>query len=298
MAKNDVNHFVSPLRYPGGKNCIFDFVSNLFYENSLIGVNYAEPYAGGAGLALRLLIGEYVNKIYINDLDIALYSFWYSVINHNVQLCDWVEDLKVDLDNWKYYKEIHNQKNSGAFSFLEIGMATFFLNRTNVSGVLNGGIIGGRMQYGKYKMDARFNKKTLIERISRLNNFKHRIKISKLDGVNFIKKIEKKKDDFFIYIDPPYVVKGGDLYMNFFKERDHKRLAKNVRQINKRWMVSYDCNDLIKNIYRDYRRVEYNLSHSTSNKVGQETIIFDNNLTFENSFTSLKNPNLVLKSEY
>ncbi len=155
--ENRTSIHYSPLRYPGGKNCIFPFVSNIFYENNLIGMSYAEPYAGGAGLALRLLFEGYVERIYINDFDKAIYSFWVSILNRTDDFCDWLENVEVSVQTWNRYKEV--QRNIDIASQFEIAKATYFLNRTNISGVIKGGIIGGQEQTGKYKMDARFNKK-------------------------------------------------------------------------------------------------------------------------------------------
>jgi DNA adenine methylase len=183
--------FYSPLRYPGGKTRIFNFVSNFFRENNLIGIDYAEPYAGGAGLALKLLINEYVKTIYINDLDKSIFSFWKSIIENPIRFCTWIHDVEITVKNWKKYKKIQN--NSEDVDEFELAKSTFFLNRTNVSGIIKGGLIGGYEQAGKYKMDVRFNKSNLIDRIKKISKFKSRIKVSCQDGVRFIKHIDKKK---------------------------------------------------------------------------------------------------------
>lgn len=222
MENNSKNSlFESPLRYPGGKACIFNFMSKLFYENNLIGSAYAEPYAGGSGLALKMLYNEYVSEIFINDLDKSIYKLWKTLTENNLSFCDWLEDVNVSIENWNYYKSI--LQNTELHSDFEIAKSTFFLNRTNISGVIKGGIIGGQEQKGKYKIDARFNKTDLLRRIRRIDNFKHRINVSNLDGVNFIKKLNRISEDIFIYIDPPYVQKGADLYMNFYSQKDHKK---------------------------------------------------------------------------
>jgi DNA adenine methylase len=295
MRKTNYDHFVSPLRYPGGKACIYRFVTDLFYNNSLIGIDYAEPYAGGAGLALRLLADEFVNKIYINDLDPAIYAFWYAVKHHSVQLCDWIEDLKIDIESWREYKHINCNLSSSQYSLLDIGKSTFFLNRTNVSGIIQGGVIGGSEQKGKYKIDARFNKTNLISRIERIANLSDRIKISRLDGVKFIKRIRKLPQNCFIYLDPPYVEKGADLYMNFFIEKDHKRLAKYVKKIDKYWMVSYDNNQFISELYKSFDQVSYNLSQSASNRVGKEIIIFNDAIDYNESLSQLRSVEIINK---
>lgn len=289
-----MNTFYSPLRYPGGKNCIFPFMSKLFYENNLLGVSYAEPYAGGAGLALRLLFEEYVNKIYINDFDRSIYAFWYTIINNSEEFCNWIADVDISVDNWHIHKDI--QRNANEYDLLELAKSTFFLNRTNVSGVIKGGIIGGVEQRGKYKIDVRFNKEDLINKIRKIASFRNRISVSNLDGLAFIKKMDRKREDIFIYLDPPYYKKASDLYMNFYLEKDHENLSRHVRNINKRWMISYDNQDFILNLYAQERKILYNLSQCASNRVGNEILIFSEKMNFVDSMNYLKMPVLISSS--
>lgn len=288
MEKIDESRFCSPLRYPGGKACIFDFVSKFFYENELVGTSYAEPYAGGSGLALRLLFEEYVNHIYINDFDKSIYTFWKILLEDNERFCEWILTVEITVENWLYYKNIQN--NSNLASEFELAKSTFFLNRTNVSGVIKGGIIGGLNQTGKYKIDARFNRNDLIKRIKKIAKFKNRITVTNLDGLDFITRMGRKKENIFIYIDPPYVQKGADLYMNFYSKKDHEQLSKKIHKMNLRWMVSYDNNDFILKLYNDKRKVIYKLSQAASNRIGDEVLIFSENLEFEDSIKELKSP--------
>jgi len=285
--------YYSPLRYPGGKNCIFPFMSNFFYENHLIGIGYAEPYAGGAGLALRLLFEGYVDHIHINDLDKSIYSFWESIIEMPDEFCKWIEDVDVSVTNWKKYKEVLNSADN--VNSFELAKSTFFLNRTNISGVIKGGIIGGLEQKGKYKIDARFNKQDLINRIQKIAGIKNRISVSNLDGLLFIKKLDKKKEEIFIYLDPPYYQKGADLYMNYYSKEDHKKLARYVHKLRKKWIVSYDNHDFILNLYAEKNKVVYKLSQSASNRVGDEVLIFSEKLDFYNSINALKSPSFILR---
>jgi len=280
------SQYESPLRYPGGKACIFPFMSKLFYENNLIGTGYAEPYAGGSGLALKLLYNEYVDQIFINDLDKSIYAFWKGILTQNLRFCDWLEGVQISIENWKYYK--HIQQNLGLADEFELAKSTFFLNRTNISGVIKGGIIGGQEQKGRYKIDARFNKKDLIKRINRIESFKDRINISNLDGINFIKKMNRSKGDIFIYLDPPYLQKGADLYMNYYSLKDHSNLAKNVELIKKKWLVSYDNHEFILNLYSNHRKVLYRLSQSASNRIGDEILIFSDRISFDKSIHKLR----------
>ena len=226
-------------------------------ENDLIGTDYAEPYAGGAGLALRLMMDEYVGDIFINDLDPSIYAFWYAVLNRTDALCAWIEQVPV--------------------------------NRTNVSGVISGGIIGGINQTGKYKINARFNKTELISRIREIQRFSHRIHLSNLDGIDFVKQLERKKKDVFFYLDPPYCKKGPVLYMNAFCDKDHKKLADYVKTMRKKWIISYDNQEFIMQLYENNKKVQYQLSQCASNRVGDEILIFDDRLHYNESISQLNN---------
>lgn len=280
--------FYSPLRYPGGKNCIFSFMAMLISENNLAGRSYAEPFAGGAGLALHLLIEGLVSEIHLNDLDKSIYSFWYAVLNFPEQLCEWIENVNVNIETWNWAKAIHVKMEDA--DKLELAKATFFLNRTNVSGIIMGGPIGGPEQTGKYKLDARFNKTDLIERIKTIAQYKKSIFLYNLDGVDFLKRINRKHKKFFIYIDPPYVKKGADLYMNFFDEEQHAVLKNQIKKLRKDWLVSYDDCELIKFLYKRYRKFNYNLSQCTSNRIGSELIIINQKAKIQTSLSKLKNP--------
>lgn len=281
------NHY-SPLRYPGGKNCIFPFVSKMFYDNDLVGINYAEPYAGGAGLALRMLFEGYVSNIYINDLDRSIYSFWVSILERPDEFCEWLKNVKLSIPVWRQYKEM--QSNAVNIDAFELAKSTFYLNRTNVSGVIKGGAIGGLAQTGNYKMDARFNKPDLIQRIKKIATMKERIHISNLDGLAFINKMNKRKENIFIYLDPPYLQKGADLYMNFYIKRDHERLARHVAKMNKWWMVSYDNHEFILNLYAENNKILYKLSQGASNRIGDEVLIFSESLNYKNAAQKLQSP--------
>lgn len=290
MAGNN-NIFRSPLRYPGGKNCIYKFMNSLLEENNLVGTGYAEPYAGGAGLALRLLMDEYVSEIFINDLDPSIYAFWHAVLNNPDELCRWVEDVDVSIMQWEECKAI--QREYKTVDLLDLAKSTFFLNRTNVSGVISGGPIGGLEQKGKYKIDVRFNKPELIKRIEDISRFSHRIQLSNRDGKDFLDSIENRRDDVFVYLDPPYYQKGSCLYMNAFKDADHAALAERVRQLRCRWMVSYDNHEFILNLYNQERKVRYQLSQCASNRIGDEVIIFDDRIVFENAINKLTSPQAI-----
>lgn len=278
---------VSPLRYPGGKSLIYPFLESFLDENELTGGVYAEPFAGGAGLALALLYNGLVKRIYINDLDKAIFSFWRYALDNSDDMCDWIAKVPLNVRSWKKYHK--DYLNSTKLSLEELAKATFFLNRTNVSGVIKGGVIGGLDQTGVYKIDARFNRKSLIKKIQTLHDFRNKIKLSNEDALTFIRKRERMETDVFLYLDPPYYQKAPNLYMNFYRNDDHEKLATYVLSMKKKWIVSYDNHTFIQKLYANQKSVLYSLQQSASNRVGKEILIFKDSLTFDKSMKRLKN---------
>ena len=91
------------------------------------------------------------------------------------------KDTPVTLPNWDKQKRV--QQNKQHETLLSVGFSTFFLNRTNRSGILNAGMIGGRAQTGAWQLDARFNKGELIERIQRIAQRKDQIELYNEDAL-------------------------------------------------------------------------------------------------------------------
>lgn len=272
-----MNRFVSPLRYPGGKLKVVDYVKRLFEANELMDGTYIEPYAGGASVALTLLFSEYASRIKINDIDRSIYAFWHSVLNETDALCRLVADTPVNMEVWHAQRGVQARK--GNADLLELGFSTFFLNRTNRSGILSGGVIGGKEQTGNFKIDARYNKEDLIERIESIAEYADRIELTSIDAVELIKSIKKPTKKTFCYLDPPYYVKGRDLYLNYYNDDDHRAIAKAIRKYKGMWIISYDAVDFIRELYKDYRQKEYYLSYSAGNPTkGREIVVYSDGL--------------------
>jgi len=264
--------FYSPLRYPGGKSKLTPYVVEILKLNKLEGGSYVEPFAGGAAIAWYLLLKGYVDKVYINDLNLSIYAFWHSVLNQTEQLCELIEKTPVTIDEWYKQKEYQNSAKS---TLIERGFSTLFLNRTNRSGIIKGGVIGGFSQEGTYKLDCRFNKKVLINIINDISNKKDSISLSNLDAVEFITEVIPALDDrCLINIDPPYYVKGKGLYQNFFEHDDHYRLYECVKNIKQPWIVTYDDTPEINDIYNEFNPHSFGLRYTAQIKrKGTEVII-------------------------
>lgn len=269
----------SPLRYPGGKNKLSAFIAKICIDNKING-HYVEPYSGGAAVALFLLIEGFVERITINDRDRSIYAFWYSVLNKTKELCDLIENSELTISEWKKQKDI--QKNKKTADLLTLGFSTFYLNRTNRSGIINGGVMGGIEQNGNYLMNCRFNKKDLIERIKLIAQHKKNIRLYKKDAVKLIDiiQLEAVDENIVFYFDPPYYLKASTLYMNHYEDKNHKKVSEKIIAIrNINWIVSYDNVPEIQKLYSKCKKKEFSFKHTAyESRIGKEIIFFSDNL--------------------
>ena len=276
-----MKNFYSPLRYPGGKSKLAKFIALLCEKNEITGAggHYVEPYAGGASVALYLLLNGHVSEVTINDSDRAIYAVWYAILHDTDKFISKIRRVKINEYTWRKYRDIQKAKDTAPL--FELGFATFFLNRTNISGIIDGGMIGGFKQGGKYKIDCRFNKQELIRRIKAITAHKENIHIYNLDALDLIKKIQKESSvSTIFYFDPPYYLKGESLYLNYYNHSDHEDVSNAIRAIkNSRWVVSYDAADEIKKLYKGYKKIEYSLLHTAHTaRFGAEVLFFSRNM--------------------
>jgi DNA adenine methylase len=265
--------FDSPLRYPGGKGRLVKYVIELIEMNGLTGGHYVEPYAGGAGIAIGLLYLEYVSHIHLNDLNPSVYAFWRSVLDEPEAFCRRIHDTPITVEEWRRQKAVQTATSPG---ILDLGFSTFFLNRTNRSGIIKGGVIGGNNQTGTWKIDARFRREDLSKRIAKIASYAPRISLTNLDAADFIagalKKIPKSS---LVYLDPPYYGKSRRLYQNQYSHEGHAKIAKLVASIRHKWIVSYDDAEPIRELYAAFRRQTFKLGYSASGaSTGNEVMIF------------------------
>ncbi len=264
----------SPLRYPGGKSRVSGFIAELVKNNNIIKGNYVEPFAGGAGVALNLLFNAVVDNIYINDKDRSIYAFWMAITKNTNQFIEKIYETTITIEEWERQQLVQLNKND--VSLFELGFSTFFLNRTNRSGIIMGGPIGGKSQSGIWKLDVRFNKEKLISKILKIASYGEQIHIENKDAVDFLRDDVASLDvnNTLIYLDPPYYVKGKKLYMNSFNHEQHQNLYNQIACMNHLWVVSYDDNENIHAIYDGKRKIAYPLRYSAGEKCLGEEVMF------------------------
>lgn len=274
-----MSRYRTPLRYPGGKQRLAPFVAEILDSNNAVGWNYVEPYAGGAGVAMELLLDDKVGHVYLNDSSLHLYAFWTTILGDPDGFCRRISRASLTVDHWKRHREIvrHPADHSPA----DVGFSTFYLNRCNRSGVLTGGVIGGLSQQGRWRLDVRFSRNELVKRIEAIAVRQNQITVTNLDAEEFmVKRVNRLAPQTIVYCDPPYYERAERLYLNTYVREDHGRLAKVIqRKLTRPWFVSYDDHPDILSFYRERRTFRYTLQYSAIRAyAGREVFVFSDDL--------------------
>lgn len=272
--------YSSPLRYPGGKSRLANFMKLVLMENGLVGEEYAEAYAGGAGIGLFLVIEGYAERVHLNDLDRSIFAFWHAVTKNPGELCQLIETTDVTISEWERQREkqkqLREKRGLDTSDLLELGFSTFFLNRTNRSGIVRGGgVIGGVDQEGEWGIKDRYNKESLLERIHRISEYRDRICIYNWNASNFLRnKAPNLSTNSLVYLDPPYYKSGQNLYQDEYTLENHREISELVNCIDKNWIVSYDNSDDIRELYNGYESITYDLRYSARRRYEGAEVMF------------------------
>ena len=271
----------SPLRYPGAKRFLANYIDSLLNANNLYGATFYEPYAGSAAVGIELLQRGHIKKLVLCEKDILLYSFWDCVFRHTEALNCKIESTPITIETWKQLQPYRDFTSLDQANIVELGFSGLFFNRTNFSGILNANPIGGINQTSKYKIDCRFNKTRIIELIKNLSKYKESVEVHFGDALDFMRLQESRfiKETCFAYFDPPYYEKGSQIYRHYYTNQDHICLAKYVSEHHHLdWIISYDDAPFICALYGDIRAdvrplfLDYSCAPKIRSK-GQELLI-------------------------
>ncbi|OGV35794.1 MAG: hypothetical protein A2020_08545 [Lentisphaerae bacterium GWF2_45_14] len=282
----------TPLRYPGGKSVLTNFLKEVISFNAIDNPIYAEPYAGGAGAAINLILSESVSSIIINDASIGIYSFWHSLVNESRSFLRLFDKTEVTLEQWRRQREIFKTATKPS---LQLGFATFFLSRCNRSGILKAGPMGGQtaklQEEARYKISCRYNKAELRNRIENIVRVRDRIRVYNYDALAFLRELENHTGNVLVYLDPPYYMQGQRLYLNYYTHKDHEILASYLENVqNFRWILSYDNVREVRELYPNFNLYKFNLKYTAQNvKNGSELLTHSDNIVLPPSMKMMIN---------
>jgi len=263
-----------------------DLLGQIRRLNGLSDRAQAEPFAGGAGASLGLLYREEAPEVHINDADHSIRDFWWAIINRPDEFADMLSATRLSMAEWRRQRDTYRDRRR--MPRLRRGFATFYLNRCNRSGIImNGGPIGGVKQTGEWGLDARFNKEELKTRCRKVYEYRERIRVTGLDGLEFLKASDPATT--FYFIDPPYFAKGKTLYLNRLDAAYHEALGAYLKTIHSSsWVLTYDDCPEIRQIYEGWATVRpFSLRYAASERrAGRELMIVPNWMRLPVSQTS------------
>jgi len=270
------NRLSNPLRYPGSKSSLTDYIATIIEENLLSGCTIYEPYAGSASVSFEMLIRGFALQAVLVERDPLIYAFWKSVFDNTEDLCNKISKLDITIQTWKsfqLYREISDPKEH---DILELGLAGLFFNRTNFSGIIGAGPIGGQNQSSDYSIDCRFNKTRIVRQINEISQFREKVTVIFGDALEFMQNEEEKINNgfSFVYIDPPYYAQGKKLYRYYYDDSSHKKLASYILSKEFPWLISYDDHPKIKILYANRASQPIYLDYSLkTSRQGSELLI-------------------------
>jgi DNA adenine methylase len=248
-------HFLSPLRYPGSKRRLAKYIQQTLELNGLHPSLYVEPFVGGGSVALQLLHDNIIDKVVLMDIDPWVTSFWETVFFDTDWLIEKILTTEITLALWQEIKaSVPVTKRDQAW-------ACFFLNRTSFSGILEKkvGPIGGKEQKSIYKIDCRFSRDHLVDRVKQVAAYKDKIHaiwcITWIDGIKKLRKEQQENklpsNNLFFYFDPPFFEQAESLYRYYFLLEDHICLRDFLLTLEEKWLLSYDSADQVFSLYGD-----------------------------------------------
>lgn len=263
---------MSFFRYPGGKSKLIKPIFSYFNIDSSI-EEYREPFFGGGSIGIEFLKRNKMKRIWINDYDKALSDLWESVIKHPDELKKLVMNF---VPSVKEFDSIRNKLIEGNVSdTVNNGFMKLAIHQISYSGLglKSGGPLGGREQKSEYKINCRWSPSYICNKIDAINNLfaDRNVQCTNTDFSKLITDTSKKA---FIYLDPPYYMKGNDLYYYGFSEKDHIRLMNLLKETKHKWVLSYDDCPQIRELYSWARihstEVNYSIT-STIKEDGERT---------------------------
>lgn len=241
VKKTDIKKQVSPLRYPGGKSRMIDFLEPIIKKDIIV-----EPFAGGASVSLAFLLSGKVKQIILNDIDFGWYSLFFRILNDTEGLCKEISNYRPSKADYKV-KQQYIFSGYGDLDIKKSSMAFLIVNRCAFSGIPYANC--------KSNITERWNPVTLCKRIRDIAKFKNKIVIYNKSAEEIIEEYYWN-DNVLLFIDPPYIGKGDMLYVNKYDCKKHIQLAYLLEDLYKSCpcadiVITYDDVEMLDGLYID-----------------------------------------------
>jgi len=244
----------TPLRYPGGKSKAITTLSPWLPSDLK---HYREPFIGGGSMAIYVAQAYPSADVWINDLYVPLYNFWVQLRDNGEELSETIYKIKESIANDDdAHKKLFTECAESIDSQTGVDQAVsfFIMNKCSYSGLT---------QNSTFSVTASRSNFSLVgaEKLKKFSNLIQNWKITNIDYSNLL---GGEDDDTFIFLDPPYDIKdflyGKNREMH--KSFDHERFAEEVYKIKNKFMITYNVNERLVELYKDYKLREFDLRYS------------------------------------
>jgi DNA adenine methylase len=243
--------------YAGGKTKlkkdILPIIEN-YYLNNPQCKSYYEPLFGGGAIGLELLKNDKIDNFYFADSDATLMAMWFAIQYQHEALIDLLEKYTPSVEKFFEFRDELIKVVDIPLSqeaILDIGFKKIVLHQTSFSSMgMRGSVMGGINQSSS-KVGDRYKPKNLKLKINNINKLCKEKNVQFIHA-NFFDVLHIIYPNTFIYFDPPYVNMGKRVYKDYFELEAHYKLKEYIDRITPcSWLLSYDDNDFIRELYKD-----------------------------------------------
>jgi len=252
------------LRYPGGKSKATQTLAPWFPENFK---EYREPFIGGGSVAFYATQAYPDASIWINDLYDPLYNFWIQLRDNGEKLSDILNLIKTKVSDYenqedrdKAHRDLFDKtkEDINTQDGLERAVSFFILNKCSFSGLTENSTFSPTASRSNFSFVG-------IEKLKEYSKLVNKWKITNID---YSEVMNTPGKDVFVFLDPPYDIKdflyGKDREMH--KSFDHDVFAEMVYKCPHKFMITYNLNDRLCELYKDYYLREWKIRYSMAHR--------------------------------
>ena len=274
------------LRYPGGKSKATKTLSPWFPRYFK---EYREPFIGGGSIAIDITKANPDIPVWINDLYVPLYNFWIQLRDCGQDLSESVREQKEKMlesgtqdEKDKFAKDLFNQyaDEIDTYDNFQKAVAFFIMNKCSYSGLTE------NSTFSRTAANSNFS----LVGADKLAQFSELIKNWKITNIDYSEVMNADgPENTFVFLDPPYDIKdflyGKNREMH--KKFDHYLFAARVFKCPHKFMITYNVNDRLLELYKDYYleywKLRYSMVHrgdkNTQDNVKTELLVTNYSLT-------------------